>query len=199
MMFTGIVQRVGRVVALSGSGGDASLQIDVGDLPPGRLALGSSIAVNGACLTVTARDNRVVGFDVSRETLALTTLGGLAAGGLVNIEPALTLNEPLGGHLVSGHVDGVGEVIAIEPDARSMRMTFRLPASLLRYVARKGSLCVDGVSLTVNEVVADCASVNLVPHTLQGTIMGSYGIGTKVNIEVDLIARYLERIIENRG
>jgi riboflavin synthase len=141
----------------------------------------------------------VVAFDVSRETLALTTLGGLAAGARVNLEPALALVEPLGGHLVSGHVDGVGEVAALAPDARSTRMAFRLPAPLLRYVANKGSLCVDGVSLTVNEIEGDRAGVNLVPHTLAATIMGGYRIGTAVNVEVDLVARYLERLLEGRG
>lgn len=198
-MFTGIVQRVGSVAAVEARGGDATLCIDAGALPAERLALGASIAVNGVCLTVTSRTGSTVAFDVSRETLSLTTLGRLAAGGRVNLEPALTLAEPLGGHLVSGHVDGVGEVASIEPDARSTRMSFRLPTALLRYVAKKGSLCVDGVSLTVNDVSGDRASVNLVPHTLQGTIMGSYGVGTAVNIEVDLIARYLERLSEDQG
>lgn len=198
-MFTGIVQAVGKVIALSERDGDASLLIDVGEIPASRLATGASIAVNGACLTVTGREAAGTGFDVSRETLALTTLGQLGVGARVNLEPALTLSEPLGGHLVSGHVDGVAEVVAIEPDARSTRMAFRLPPALLRYVAKKGSLCVDGVSLTVNDVDAGLAGVNLIPHTLQGTIMGSYRIGTKVNIEVDLIARYLERIVEGRS
>lgn len=198
-MFTGIVQRVGRVTAVSDQGGDVRLEVDVTDLPGQRLVLGASIAVNGACLTVTARAGSRVSFDVSRETLAATTLAGLVPGAAVNLEPALTLAEPLGGHLVTGHVDGVGEVVAIEADARSTRMAFRLPAGLLRYVARKGSLCVDGVSLTVNEVTADRAHVNLVPHTLGATIMASYRIGTPVNVEVDLLARYLERIMEQRA
>ena len=196
-MFTGIVRQVCAVVALEGRGGDGRLKVDLGRLSPRLLELGASVAINGVCLTVTALDGGIVSFDVSRETLAMTTLGRLADGGRVNVEPALTLNEPLGGHLVSGHVDGVGEVVAIAPDARSTRMTFRLPAALLRYVARKGSLCVDGVSLTINDVATDGASVNLVPHTVQGTIMGGYGIGTAVNIEVDLIARYLERLLES--
>lgn len=193
-MFTGIVQQVGHVTALDRTAGDARLRIDVGTLPAGRLALGASVAVSGVCLTVVARQGAEVTFDVSRETLALTTLGRLAVGSRVNLEPALTLSEPLGGHLVSGHVDGVGEVVAIEPDARSTRMTFRLPALLLRYVARKGTLCVDGVSLTVNDVTGDAAAVNIVPHTLASTIMGGYVTGTAVNVEVDLIARYLERL-----
>lgn len=198
-MFTGIVQRVGTVVAVESKGGDATLRVDTAGLPADRLASGASVAVNGACLTVTARDGAIVAFDVSRETLALTTLGRLAAGARVNLEPALALAEPLGGHLVSGHVDGVGEVAALAPDARSTRMSFRLPAGLLRYVAKKGSLCVDGVSLTVNEVEGERAGVNLVPHTLAATIMGGYRIGTPVNVEVDLVARYLERLLEGRG
>lgn len=198
-MFTGIVQQVGHVTALDRAAGDARLRIDVGTLPAGRLALGASVAVSGVCLTVVARQGAEASFDVSRETLALTTLGRLAVGSRVNLEPALTLSEPLGGHLVSGHVDGVGEVMAVEPDARSTRMTFRLPAPLLRYVARKGSLCVDGVSLTVNDVAGDGAAVNIVPHTLGSTIMGDYVIGTAINVEVDLIARYLERLVGPGG
>jgi riboflavin synthase len=195
-MFTGIVQRVCPVVALERAGGDARLKIDLGTLlPPGSTGPGASIAVNGACLTLSGREGSVAGFDVSRETLALTTLGGLAGGARVNIETALTLDRPLGGHLVSGHVDGIAELVAMESDARSTRMRFRLPAALLRYVARKGSLAVDGVSLTVNEVIDGCAAVNIVPHTLGSTIMGDYRTGTSVNIEVDLLARYLERLL----
>jgi riboflavin synthase len=197
-MFTGIVQEVGTVVAVEARAGDVALRVDVGQLPAGRLSPGASVAVNGACLTVTGNAGRIASFDVSRETLSLTTLGRLVPGARVNLEPALTLAEPLGGHLVSGHVDGVGEVAAIEPDARSTRMTFRVPQELARFLARKGSLCVDGVSLTVNEATGDRAAVNLVPHTLQGTIMGAYGVGTPVNIEVDLVARYLERLLGER-
>jgi riboflavin synthase len=198
-MFTGIVQRVGTVLALEQRGGDARLRVEVGDLAAQRLALGASIAVSGVCLTVVEPSGDAVSFDVSRETLALTTLGRLATGGRVNLEPALTLTDPLGGHLVTGHVDGLGEVVAIEADARSVRMVFRVPATLRRYVARKGSLCVDGVSLTVNELTAGGASVNVVPHTLSGTIMGDYAVGTAVNIEVDLVARYLERLLDRRA
>lgn len=205
MMFTGIVQSVGSIVELLPKGGDVALRVEVGALPPERLALGASVAVNGVCLTITScdnavagRDGAVVGFDVSRETLGATVLGRLAAGARVNLEPSLTLGDMLGGHLVSGHVDGVGTLVAIEPDARSTRMSFRLPRDLLRYVSRKGSLCIDGTSLTVNEVVGEQAAVNLVPHTLQSTIMGDYRIGTQVNIEVDLVARYLERLLAAR-
>ncbi|MCC7257865.1 MAG: riboflavin synthase [Gammaproteobacteria bacterium] len=198
-MFTGIVQAVGRLVAVEDRGGDVRLEVDVTGLPEARLAPGASVAVNGVCLTVTGRQGSAAAFDVSRETLARTTLGRCVAGARLNLEPALTLADPLGGHLVTGHVDGVGEVVAIEPDVRSTRVTFRLPPALVRYVARKGSLCVDGVSLTVNEVSGDQAGVNLVPHTLAHTIMGDYNIGTAVNLEVDLIARYLERLLGEQG
>ncbi len=203
-MFTGIIQQLGTVVALSPRGGDVRLNIDVGSLPAERLAPGASVAVNGVCLTVAAREQHAVAFDVSRETLAVTTLERLVAGSRVNLEPALLLSEALGGHLVSGHVDGIGEVAAIRPDGRSTRITFRLPPALMRYVAKKGSLCVDGTSLTVNEVAVNEvagseAGVNIVPHTLQHTIMGDYQPGTLVNIEVDLIARYLERLVSGQN
>lgn len=197
-MFTGIVQRVGRLVEVLPRAGDVTLRIDVSGLPAERLTLGASIAVNGVCLTITGVEAGVAAFDVSRETLSLTTIGMLAPGCRVNLEPALAAADPLGGHLVSGHVDGIGEVVSIAPDARSTRMSFRVPAGLRRYVARKGSLCIDGVSLTVNEVSGERADINLVPHTLDATIMGGYRPGTRVNVEVDLIARYLERLLAAR-
>lgn len=197
-MFTGIVQRVGRLVEVLPRAGDVTLRIDVSGLPAERLTLGASIAVNGVCLTITGVEAGVAAFDVSRETLSLTTIGTLAPGSHVNLEPALAAADPLGGHLVSGHVDGIGEVVSIAPDARSTRMSFRVPAGLQRYVARKGSLCIDGVSLTVNEVSGEQADINLVPHTLDATIMGGYRPGTRVNVEVDLIARYLERLLAAR-
>lgn len=197
-MFTGIVQWVGRLVEVLPRAGDVTLRIDVSGLPAGRLAPGASIAVNGVCLTITGVEAGVAAFDVSRETLSLTTIGALASGSRVNLEPALAAADPLGGHLVSGHVDGIGEVMSIAPDARSTRMGFRIPPALLRYVARKGSLCIDGVSLTINEVAGDRADINLVPHTLDATIMSDYRSGTRVNLEVDLIARYLERLLDAR-
>jgi riboflavin synthase len=198
-MFTGIVQAVGSVIAVTPRDGDSRLRVDVSGLARTRLAPGASVAVNGVCLTVTEQSGDKVGFDVSRETLGLTTLSRLEAGSRVNLEPALTLSEPLSGHLVSGHVDGIAIVTAMEPDARSTRLSLRLPAHLTRYVARKGSLCVDGVSLTVNEVSGDEATVNIVPHTLERTIMGSYQVGTAVNVEADLIARYLDRLLQERA
>lgn len=198
-MFTGIVQAMGKIEALEPRGGDLRLVIDVGDLPLDAVRPGDSIAVNGCCLTAVEIGKRGFTADVSRETLASTTLGELRAGSRVNLEPALTPATPLGGHLVSGHVDGVGEVLERRSDARSERIRFRLPRGLARYVARKGSICVDGVSLTVNEVEEDIFGVNVVPRTLDATIIGDYRGGTRVNIEVDLIARYLERLLQSGG
>ncbi|MBM4196946.1 MAG: riboflavin synthase [Gammaproteobacteria bacterium] len=198
-MFTGIVTTVGRVDSIIDLGGDARIEVDVGDCAPSRLADGASIAINGVCLTVTSRRGTVTAFDVSRETLGRTTLGRLAAGARVNVEPALSLQDSLGGHLVAGHVDAVGTVAALAADARSVRMEFSVPPGLMRYVAEKGSICVDGVSLTVNVVTAGTAAVNVVPHTLDRTIMGSYRPGTPVNLEVDLVARYLERLVGQRS
>jgi riboflavin synthase len=158
--------------------------------------VGGSIAVSGACLTATALEAHAFAADVSRETLSLTTLGAAVPGTRVNIEKALQAGQALGGHYVTGHVDGVGEVIARHDDARSVRMEFEVPADLARYVARKGSICVDGVSLTVNGVSGRRFDVNLVPHTLEVTTLGDYRPGTRVNLEVDIIARYLERMLE---
>ena len=194
-MFTGIVQALGHIEAVDEQGGDRRLVIGTGGLQMGDAGLGDSIAVNGVCLTaVDIRADRFAA-DVSRETLDLTTLGGATAGDPVNLEPALTLATPLGGHLVSGHVDGVGVLVSRQPEARSTRMIFEVPGELARYVARKGSISIDGTSLTVNEVDGPRFGVNIVPHTLEHTIMGRYESGTRVNIEVDLVARYLERLL----
>jgi riboflavin synthase len=196
-MFTGIIQAVGEVRAIESVGGDARLRIGVGDLRLDRVSLGDSIAVSGVCLTVIEFSTDEFAADVSQETLSLTTLGSVQVGTPVNLEPALTLATPLGGHLVSGHVDGLGRVIALDPDARSTRMEFEMPDALARYVAKKGSITIDGTSLTVNEVADRRFCVNIVPHTLERTIMGRYEQGTQVNLEVDLVARYLERLIAN--
>ncbi|MFB1489042.1 MULTISPECIES: riboflavin synthase [unclassified Thiocapsa] len=194
-MFTGIIQSIGRIGRLEPRGGDVRLSIDAGKLDLTHASLGDSIAVNGICLTAVELTGRGFAADVSRETLSLTTLGTLAPGSPVNLEPALTLATPLGGHLVSGHVDGVGEIIEQREDARSWRLRIQAPAELARYIAPKGSICVDGTSLTVNQVDGAVFELNIVPHTLTETIIGGYRSGTRVNLEVDLIARYLERLL----
>jgi riboflavin synthase len=194
-MFTGIIQSVGEVRRLEPRGGDVRITIGTGKLPLSQAALGDSIAVNGVCLTAVTLAADAFAADVSRETLALTTLGDLTPGSPVNLEPALTLATPLGGHLVSGHVDGVGRVLERQEDARSWRLRIAAPAGLARYIAHKGSICVDGVSLTVNAVDGACFELNIVPHTLDQTIIARYQAGTRVNLEVDLIARYLERLL----
>ncbi|MGI9330656.1 MAG: riboflavin synthase [Gammaproteobacteria bacterium] len=194
-MFTGIILALGRIDSVQERGGDRRLLITAPDLDLEKASLGDSIAVNGVCLTAVEYSGNSFAADVSRETLDLTTLGDIGAGQSVNLEPALTLQTPLGGHLVSGHVDGVGELVSRSPEARSERLVFRLPADLLRYVAKKGSITIDGTSLTVNEIDADQCGVNIVPHTLERTIMSEYQAGSRVNIEVDLVARYLERLL----
>jgi riboflavin synthase len=199
-MFTGLIEGVGRLAAREARGGDARLRIEVGTLPwPGRdadnAALGESISVNGACLTVIAFDATSFEVDASNETLALTTLGALPVGRAVNLERAMRPTDRLGGHLVSGHVDGVGRVESIVEDARAQRWRFAAPVAVLRYVAQKGSICVDGVSLTVNAVDTTGFEVALIPHTLAHTAFGSTSTGDGVNLEVDLVARYVERLL----
>jgi riboflavin synthase len=198
-MFTGIVEAVGRIRAIEPRGGDVRLSVDAGALDLSGAAIGDSIAVNGCCLTAVALDGTGFAADVSRESLGLTTLGALERGSAVNIERALTLAKPLGGHLVTGHVDGVGQVESRQDDGRSVRFRIRVPDALARYVARKGSICVDGVSLTVNEVDGAAFGVNIVPHTLASTGFGGYRPGSRVNLEVDIVARYLERLIGEPG
>ena len=195
-MFTGIIEGVGRLRALEPRGGDVRLHVDVGALPFQAVQLGESIAVNGVCLTVVSFDGESFDADASNETLALTTLGGLAEGAPVNLERALLPTTRLGGHLVAGQVDGLGRVESIAGDGRSQRWRFAAPAALLRYVAVKGSICVDGVSLTVNAVDAEGFEVNLVPHTIAHTAFAASAVGAPVNLEVDLIARYAERLLQ---
>lgn len=195
-MFTGIIQCVGRVGRVGHYGGDRRFRVEAPDLGLERVAVGDSIAVGGCCLTAVAVDDGAFEADVSNESLARTTLGELREGGRVNLETALTLATPLGGHLVSGHVDGVGEVLARHPDGRSERWRFRAPGSLARYIAEKGSICIDGVSLTVNAVEGADFEVNIVPHTSAVTTLGDLRPGARVNIEVDLLARYLERLLQ---
>ena len=194
-MFTGIIEGVGRLARREARGGDARLRIEAGTLPFDNVRLGESIAVNGTCLTVVAFDADGFEADVSTETLALTTLGALPAGAAVNLERAMRPDDRLGGHLVSGHVDGMGTVESVTDDARAQRWRFTAPAGVLRYVARKGSICVDGVSLTVNAVDADGFEVALVPHTVAHTAFATTRPGDPVNLEVDLVARYVERLL----
>jgi riboflavin synthase len=194
-VFTGIIQCLGHVAARDLRGGDLQLAVTGGELDWCSLELGESIAVNGVCLTVAARIDAGFRADVSVETLSRTLLGELALGRAVNLERALLPTTRLGGHLVSGHVDGVGEVVGRHDDARSVRFVFRAPAELARFIAEKGSICVDGTSLTVNAVRGAEFDVNSVPHTLTHTIMGGYQPGTRVHLEVDLIARYLQRLL----
>ncbi len=196
-MFTGIVEATGAIAGMTPYGEDLTLTICAPDFDFTDCALGDSIAVNGVCLTVTNfPENDSFSADVSVETLQLTTLGERGIGDNVNLERALTLSTPLGGHLVSGHVDGVGEVLARETDARSERFTFQTPAELAKYIAKKGSITIDGVSLTVNQIEGCQFQVNIVPHTLEKTTLGNYFAGTRVNLEVDLLARYLERLLQ---
>jgi riboflavin synthase len=194
-MFTGIIEAIGTVRDMQPKGGDLRLTINTGKLDMRDVALGDSIAVNGVCLTAIAFDSSSFSADVSRETLSLTSLGNLNRGSSVNLEKALTLQTRLGGHLVSGHVDGLGEVISRHDDARSVRFSIRAPDNLAKYIAAKGSITVDGTSLTVNKVDGSSFELNIVPHTLQETIIADYRSGSKVNLEVDVIARYLERLL----
>ena len=194
-MFTGLVAGVGRLAARDARGGDARLRIDAGTLPFGHVQLGESIAVNGCCLTVVAFDAHSFAVDASNETLALTTLGNLAIDAPVNLERAMLPTDRLGGHLVSGHVDGLGIAARRWDDARAIRWRITAPMALLRYIAHKGSICVDGVSLTVNEVDDAGFEVALIPHTVDHTAFHALCEGDAVNLEVDLLARYVERLL----
>jgi riboflavin synthase len=194
-LFTGIIQDIGQVRSIEARGGDVRLTVACQHLDLARARVGDSICVQGCCLTVTERPGQAFAADVSRETLSLTTLGDLVAGSPVNLEPALRAGDPLGGHLVSGHVDGVARVVAVSGDARSLRLRIAVPAELARYIARKGSVAVDGVSLTINEVEDATFGVNIIPHTQAVTTLGRLGLGARVNLEVDQVARYLERMM----
>lgn len=194
-MFSGIVQDVGTVRSRVSRGGDEHLTIACDRLDLSRTRVGDSVCVQGCCLTTTEVQGQTFSADLSLETLARTTLGTLSAGSQVNLEPALRAGDPLGGHLVSGHVDGVAWVVAVSREARSLRLTFGVPAPLARYLAPKGSVAVDGVSLTVNEVAGASFGVNIIPHTQTGTTLGALTVGARVNLEVDQIARYVERLV----
>ena len=198
-MFTGIIKARGRIAAIEKRGGDVRLRVTADGLPWPEYAVGDSLSVNGVCLTAVRLRDGGFDTDVSVETLEVTTLKQLAVGDAVNLEPALRVGDALGGHLVSGHVDGIGKVIARADDARSIRMSFEVPGELARYIVRKGSVCVDGVSLTINEVSGNTFGLNIIPHTAEVTTMGAYEVGTAVNIEVDLLARYIERMLVSDG
>lgn len=198
-MFTGIIQAIGHIQHLQQKGGDVRLILDIADLELAGSDLGDSIAVNGVCLTAVEYTERGFIADVSRETLEKTSLGLLKQGSPVNLEKALTLNTALGGHIVSGHVDGLGRLLSERNDGRSIRYEFSVPQQLAHYIAQKGSVTIDGTSLTVNEVEGNVFGVNIVPHTRENTIFQFYQINTQVNIEVDIIARYLERLLTGQS
>lgn len=198
-MFTGIILAVGKITAIEHKSGDCRFTIDTGKLPLNDVKLGDSIAVNGVCLTAVTLGPHHFCADVSNETLSRTLLQAAKIGTPVNLELALTPSTRMGGHIVSGHVDGIGSVIEKKPDGRSFRFTFKSPDHLAKYIAEKGSICIDGISLTVNEVKGSVFGVNIVPHTLQETTLGYASPGTKVNLEVDLLARYLERLMQGDG
>jgi riboflavin synthase len=198
-MFTGIIEAIGRIKKIEPVGGDLRLTVDTASLDMHDVQLGDSIAVNGVCLTAIELGERSFAADVSNETISLTSLKDLAPGSEVNLEKALLPTTRLGGHLVSGHVDGLGEVLSIREESRSIRLTIRAPQELKRYIAMKGSICIDGTSLTVNKVTDTDFEINIVPHTQQQTIIKNYRQGTSVNLEVDLIARYLERLLMKTG
>ncbi|MCG8325268.1 MAG: riboflavin synthase [Thiotrichales bacterium] len=194
-MFTGIIETTGDIVAIEDCKGDQRFRIRITDRMHESIGIGDSIAVNGVCLTVVHRDADCIDVDISNETLGCTALGDYMIGDPVNIERALSLSDRLDGHLVSGHVDSTAKVTRVDEDGRSRKIRFENDPSIMRYIAVKGSVCVDGTSLTVNSVKENCFSVNIIPHTLQKTIISEYAAGTRVNIEVDIVARYLERLL----
>lgn len=194
-MFTGIISAIGDIADLEQRGGDVRLTIRTGNLSLTDVQLGDSIACNGACLTAVELTGEGFIADVSVETLNLTTIGNWKTGSRINLEKAMQASDRFGGHIVSGHVDGIGEVVSLEEDARSWRFRIRAPKGLAKYIAHKGSITLDGTSLTINKVEGSEFELNIVPHTMTHTVMGDYAVGTKVNLEVDLVARYLERLL----
>lgn len=198
-MFTGIIRATGKVERMEMRSGDLRLEVALGAMAGNDYGVGESIAVNGVCLTAVEPADAKLVADVSRETLDHTTLGRLRTGMVVNLEPALAAGERLGGHLVSGHVDGIGRLVEKTQDARSWRFHFEAPPTIAKYIARKGSICVDGISLTVNGVNGNRFDVNIVPHTLEVTNLGTLAGGAEVNLEVDVVARYLERLLQGSG
>ena len=194
-MFTGIISAIGDIANLEQRGGDVRLTIRTGNLSLSDVQLGDSIACNGACLTAVELTGEGFVADVSVETLNLTTIGNWKTGSRINLEKAMQATDRFGGHIVSGHVDGIGEVVALEEDARSWRFRIRAPRELAKYIAHKGSITLDGTSLTINKVEGSEFELNIVPHTMTQTVMGDYKAGTQVNLEVDLVASYLERLL----
>lgn len=198
-MFTGIILAIGTITAIEHRAGDCRFKINTGKLPFNDVALGDSIAVNGVCLTAVELGKDYFCADVSNETLSRTLLSEAVVGTSVNLELALTPSTRMGGHIVSGHVDGIGMVVEKKPDGRSFRFKFKAPDSLAKYIAEKGSICINGISLTVNDVDGAVFSVNIVPHTLKETTLGETVPGTRVNLEVDLLARYMERLMKGEA
>ena len=194
-MLTGIISAIGDIAELEQRDGDVRLTIRTGNLSLADVHLGDSIACNGACLTAVELTGEGFIADVSVETLNLTTIVNWQVGNRINLEKAMQASDRFGGHIVSGHVDGIGEVISLHEDARSWRFRIRVPRELAKYIAHKGSITVDGTSLTINKVEGAEFELNIVPHTMTHTVMGDYKVGTKVNLEVDLVARYLERLL----
>jgi riboflavin synthase len=198
-MFTGIIEAIGQVKSLTEIRSEWRLVLETKSLDMSDVKIGDSIAVSGCCLTVVEMTPTSFAADVSNETLRCTSLGSLKPGSRVNLEKAMLATDRFGGHIVSGHVDGVGTLIQSTPEGQSVKLIFRVPAELSKYIAAKGSICIDGTSLTVNEVDGDEFAINVIPHTQEETIIGEYGIDRKVNLEVDLVARYLERLMSPKG
>ncbi|MEY3007799.1 MAG: hypothetical protein RI942_2141 [Pseudomonadota bacterium] len=194
-MFTGIIEAIGEIATIEPRGGDVRLRVKTGKLPLEGVQLGDSICTSGVCLTVVDLPGDGYWADVSNETLSLTTVGTWSTGTKVNLERALTPESRLGGHIVSGHVDGMGTVVERYEEGRSWRFLIEAPAELARYIAHKGSICIDGTSLTVNSVNGARFDLNIIPQTMAETVIGGYQVGTQVNLEVDVIARYLERLL----
>mgnify|MGYP006266283063 FL=1 len=194
-MFTGIIEAVGKILRTETRGGDMRVTVSTGKLPMREKSVGESISVNGVCLTAVEFGNEYFVADVSRETLSRTTLGKLVNGQNVNLERALLPTTRLGGHLVSGHVDGIGRITEKKHDGRSWRFRIEAPTALSKYIAEKGSICLDGISLTVNDIHDSNFGINIVPHTLEATTLSELGVGNEINIEVDLLARYIERLL----
>ena len=194
-MFSGIIESVGKIVSIENFGEDYRFEFAIGDLDISDMRQGDSIAVNGTCLTIVEKTKKGFIADLSAETLRLTVFGESKSGDKINIERAMAIGDRLNGHIVSGHVDGIGEVISLLEEGRSWRVEIKAPAELMKYIAKKGSICIDGVSLTLNEVTQDTFVINIIPHTFEKTRFGIYKVGQQVNIEVDMIARYLESLL----